>query len=189
MCRRGRPRTATRRDIAADAAIAAAFRDSPNTRTPEPVSRSYERGSRRQSPPRRVLQPPKMNSSTLRQSFCGARQKRLMGDFMVQQLVTQFPAGPKGGAVRTALDRLWGLLGLFGRGMLGRRTAAFSMAFIGPAAKMAKADGVAVCWERDAFERCSTCCPSIATASGVCTSWRPRTSAVTTSTRARSRLS
>jgi DnaJ like chaperone protein len=73
---------------------------------------------------------------------------------MVQQLVTQFPAGPKGGAVRTALDRLWGLLGFFGRGTPARRTAAFSMAFIGLAAKMAKADGVAVRLEADAFERC-----------------------------------
>lgn len=66
-------------------------------------------------------------------------------------------------ANQSLLDRLWRLLGLGAAGTSRRRkveTAAFTMAFVGLAAKMAKADGVAVAREADAFERCFHVHPS-----------------------------
>lgn len=80
-----------------------------------------------------------------------------MSQEIIQQAVTPPPdPGP------SVLDRLWRLIGL---GWPGRRrhkveSAAFTMAFVGLAAKMAKADGVAVALEADAFERCFHIHPS-----------------------------
>jgi len=67
----------------------------------------------------------------------------------------------KGGAVRNAFGSLMRGLGLGGDGAEAPadQQAAFTMAVIGLAAKMAKADGVTVKAEVDAFERCFTVPP------------------------------
>lgn len=78
---------------------------------------------------------------------------------MANDLVAQSPEVAKPGALRTVLDRLWSVLGFLGKATPARHTAAFSMAFVGLAAKMAKADGVAVRLEADAFERCFDVAP------------------------------
>lgn len=55
----------------------------------------------------------------------------------------------KGGALRNALDAAWPAAG----GSGGNSTVAFTIAVVSLSAKMAKADGVAVQVEADAFER------------------------------------
>lgn len=80
---------------------------------------------------------------------------------IILQAVAPPPDEPGHGA--SLLDRLWRLLGLgpgAGRPRRKVETAAFTMAFVGLAAKMAKADGVAVAREADAFERCFHVHPS-----------------------------
>ena len=60
----------------------------------------------------------------------------------------------RGGAVRTALEDLWnGRGGEACHGSSGASGVAFTMAVVSLCAKMAKADGVAVPVEADAFER------------------------------------
>lgn len=62
----------------------------------------------------------------------------------------------EGGAVREAFAQLWHGLGLDSPHdpERVRNSAAFTMAFIALSAKMAKADGIAVELEREAFDRC-----------------------------------
>ena len=84
-------------------------------------------------------------------------------DIIPQTLIQQAVDQRTTGAPASVLDRLWQLLGLSGP-RFGRtpasQTTAFTMAFVGLAAKMAKADGVAVTTEADAFERCFHVRPS-----------------------------
>lgn len=58
-----------------------------------------------------------------------------------------------------AFDRVLAVLGLERAHTPGHQKAAFTIAFVGLAAKMAKADGVAVSAEANAFERCFTVPP------------------------------
>lgn len=74
---------------------------------------------------------------------------------VIQQVVDT--SGSRG--LRGALDRVLSALGLERDHTPGHRKAAFTIAFIGLAAKMAKADGVAVSAEANAFERCFTVAP------------------------------
>lgn len=67
---------------------------------------------------------------------------------------TEFLGLAKGGAVRTAVEDLWAKLGgEVGRGASGASGVAFTISVVSLCAKMAKADGVAVQVEADAFER------------------------------------
>lgn len=81
---------------------------------------------------------------------------------MVWQRIKQLLGLSEGGAVRDALDTLWSTFGLDrpdGHAN-GHQSTAFTIAFVALAAKMAKADGVAVGAEMEAFERCFHVPPS-----------------------------
>lgn len=66
---------------------------------------------------------------------------------------------PASTGLRGALDRILTALGIDRKQTPGHQKAAFAIAFIGLAAKMAKADGVAVSVEEAAFERLFTVAP------------------------------
>lgn len=74
---------------------------------------------------------------------------------MVWQRIKQALGLGDGGAVRSALETLWASTGLESSPRdAAHQGTAFTIAFVALAAKMAKADGVAVGAEIDAFERC-----------------------------------
>lgn len=74
---------------------------------------------------------------------------------LMQQVIDT--SGSRG--LRGAFDRVMSVLGLDRQPTPGYQKAAFTIAFVGLAAKMAKADGVAVSAEAHAFERCFTVPP------------------------------
>jgi DnaJ like chaperone protein len=74
-------------------------------------------------------------------------------------VVPQATDPTEGRGLRGALDSLLSALGLDRSRTPGHQTGAFTIAFIGLAAKMAKADGIAVTIEAAAFERCFTVHP------------------------------
>lgn len=75
---------------------------------------------------------------------------------MIWSTITRALGLAEGGAVRGAFEQAWTALGLdrLSEPTPVHQRAAFTMAFIALAAKMAKADGVAVPLEAEAFERC-----------------------------------
>lgn len=75
---------------------------------------------------------------------------------MTWKLIAEAVGVAKGGAVRNALASVWSALGLdrLAERSPARQGVAFTVAFVALAGKMAKADGVAVNVEAEAFERC-----------------------------------
>jgi DnaJ like chaperone protein len=73
---------------------------------------------------------------------------------MPWQIMTRALGLDEGGYVRSALDALWSVLSLDGGPSTpAHHRAAFTIAFVSLAAKMAKADGVVACIEARTFER------------------------------------